>query len=224
MVHQAIQQPLIILLSRIEIGVTKGTTITITPGVYKQRVYTAPSLKTALLLFKAGIGLGIFGDNGRLKVIRQSDDQMQRSSANRSAREPLPGVGRQPARRAADLSPTHHRNKGDLESSLRRNPAGMKPKSAPGRLRKTILKAVIRIEPRNLVLPRNDRPRESFRTCQTPRQATGLMRCPDAAKIVASSHKTTLVPIPKPANQHATIKSTAFIVRKTHCDAWCTQA
>src|SRR5579875_3117269 len=109
MVHQAIQQPLIILLSRIEIGVTKGTTITITQGVY-----TAPSLKTTLLLLKAGIGLGIFGDNGRLKVIRQSDDQMQRSSANRSAREPLPGVGRQPARRAADLSPTHHRNKGDL--------------------------------------------------------------------------------------------------------------
>src|SRR5579885_1654526 len=100
----------------------------------------------------------------------------------------------------------------------------MKPKSAPGRLRKTILKAVIRIEPRNLVLPRNDRPRESFRTCQTPRQATGLMRCPDAAKIVASSHKTTSVPIQNPENQQVTINSTAFIVKKPLCDAWFTQA
>src|SRR5579875_3886302 len=114
MVHQAIQQPLIILLSRIEIGVTKGTTITITPGVYKQRVYTAPSLKTTLLLLKAGIGLGIFGDNGRLKVIRQSDDQMQRSSAKRAAREAGAGVGRRRAGGGADVSGTRHGGRGDL--------------------------------------------------------------------------------------------------------------
>src|SRR3989442_2119119 len=88
---QAVDQGLVVLLGWIEVGVTHGATISVTPTADGLRILRAPLLKTTLLLIHARVCFGLRRDRW-FEVIGHSHHDVDHPRSRRPAQEPLPTV------------------------------------------------------------------------------------------------------------------------------------
>src|SRR5262249_12001505 len=105
--RERLEQALIILLRREEVGVKERPTIMISPRINKFRILAAPPFKAALLFITTDLGCAAKSVNGRLKVIRQSQNKVNRPIRN-AARESLPPIGGQDSRDIGNLAKQAH--------------------------------------------------------------------------------------------------------------------
>src|ERR1700676_4217266 len=80
MVRKAIEERLVVLFSGIEISVRKRPAFSVAPFRHSSRVSSTPAFQTALLLGIRRASVSIPGDNGRLEVIGESNNQMDRTA------------------------------------------------------------------------------------------------------------------------------------------------
>ena len=62
MCGQAVDEALVVLLSRVEVGVAEGSAIDVTPGLDRSWILPAPSLDPPLLFVRSRAGTGRAGD------------------------------------------------------------------------------------------------------------------------------------------------------------------
>ena len=97
--RQAVDEHLVVLLGRVEVGVPQRIPVGIAPRRHRLRVGAAPALQAALLLLRTRVGRGCLGHDRRLEVVGQRDDEIDLANPRRAAHEPLADVRRKPAER-----------------------------------------------------------------------------------------------------------------------------
>src|SRR5208282_1589214 len=75
-VGQAIQQTLVVLLSRVKVSVNEWPVFTVTQRIECQRVFSAPPLNSMFLLIVGGPGRTVVRYDCRLKVVSQCNHKM----------------------------------------------------------------------------------------------------------------------------------------------------
>lgn len=78
--RQLLYQAMVVLFGGIKISVNEGMTITIAPRVGQPRIFPAPQIEAAFLLYMVGAQHPIFRHNRGFEVIRQSNHQMDWSA------------------------------------------------------------------------------------------------------------------------------------------------
>src|SRR5208282_3731809 len=93
MLGEHLDQPLVVLLGRVEVGVDKRTAIVVSPAVDDFGIFARPPLQPAFLLRTRGARLAATGNNGRFEMVGQGKDEMHGALGWRF--QGMPGRGRQ---------------------------------------------------------------------------------------------------------------------------------
>ena len=79
-IGEHLEQPLVVLLSGIEVGVNKRAAVVVAPVVGNFGIFAHPRFQAALLLGARDALLAVFGIDRRFEMIGQGKDQMHRAA------------------------------------------------------------------------------------------------------------------------------------------------
>src|ERR1700675_1362085 len=109
-IGEHLKQPLVVLLSGIEVGVNERAAVVVAPVVGNFGIFAHPRFQAALLFGARDALLAVFGIDRRFEMIGQGKDQMHRAADGRFQR--TPGRGRPDLSGVVDLFLQSHLKSG----------------------------------------------------------------------------------------------------------------
>src|SRR6266851_9443738 len=83
-IGEHLEQPLVVLLSGIEVGVNKRAAVVVAPVVGNFGIFADPRIEAALLLGARDALLTVFGIDGRFEMIGQCEDHVHGATGRRA--------------------------------------------------------------------------------------------------------------------------------------------
>jgi hypothetical protein len=108
--HQAVDQSLVVLLRGVEVGVLERKPLLIPPAIRHARILPAPVFEPLDLDNSIGMLAGRSREDGRLEVVGQSEDEVDGTGRRGPAAKPLPRICWKPLEAMPSLFPTLHVN------------------------------------------------------------------------------------------------------------------